>query len=300
MPPPRLEAMFAITATPSQPRQAPLLLCGDVADAFRQAAELGCHGVELHIRRAEDLNSQAVKQLVATYGLPVPTLGTGMAAADGLSLCDPHQEVRARTVDRVRGHIELAAVIGSAVTIGILSGKLGDCSGEERFRRRRQGLESLSELCALARGAGVTVLLEPLNRYECDYINTLADAMQVKDEIGASNLKLLADTYHMNIEEADLSASLKAVGALLGHVHLADTNRQAPGHGHLDVAEVLGALAEIGYQGYLAFEVFPLPDARTAILDCMTMVRTALSGAPGEGNAAHAPAKPGAGPERDR
>jgi sugar phosphate isomerase/epimerase len=180
----------------------------------------------------------------------------------------------------VRGHIEFAAEIGSAVTIGILSGKLGDGAGAERFRRRSQALESLAELCGLARRATVTVLLEPLNRYESDYINTLADAVQVAVEIGAPNLKLLADTFHMNIEEVDMAASLKAEGAFLGHVHLADTNRQAPGHGHLDVAGVLAALAEIDYQGYISFEVFPLPDAGTAIRDGIAAVRAAAPGVP--------------------
>jgi sugar phosphate isomerase/epimerase len=82
----------------------------------------------------------------------------------------------------------------------------------------------------------------------------------------------------MNIEEVDLEASLKAARPFLGHVHLADTNRQALGHGRLDGAGVLSALAEIGYQGYLAFEVFPLPEACTAIRDGLAAVRAAAIG----------------------
>jgi sugar phosphate isomerase/epimerase len=270
-----LKARLAITATPSAPRPAPLLLWGDIAGAFRQAVGWGCQGVEIHLQRAEDLDPQAVMRLMADYGLGVPTLGTGMAAADGLSLCDTHQEIRAKTIERVRGHIQFAAEIGSAVTVGILSGKLGNCAGAERLGRRAQALESLAELCGLARRAAVTVLLEPLNRYECDYINTLADAVNVIAEIAAPNLKLLADTFHMNIEEVDLASSLRTAGPFLGHVHLADTNRQAPGHGHLDVASILATLAQIDYQGYISFEVFPLPDAGTAIRDSIAAVRTA-------------------------
>jgi sugar phosphate isomerase/epimerase len=229
--------------------------------------------VEIHLRRAEDLDFQAVKRLIADFGLAVPTLGTGMAAAETLSFSDPRPGVRAGTVERVRGHIEFAAEVGSAVTIGILSGNLGDCGGEERLRRRSQAIESLAKVCGLARRLGVTMPLEPLNRYECDYINTLADGMRVVAEIGDPNLKLLADTFHMNMEEADVLASLKAAASVIRHVHLADTNRQAPGHGHLDVAGILEALSETGYQGYLALEVFPLPDARTAIRDGISTVR---------------------------
>jgi sugar phosphate isomerase/epimerase len=75
-----------------------------------------------------------------------------------------------------------------------------------------------------------------------------------------------------------VAASLKAAKPFLGHVHLADTNRQALGHGHLDGIGVLSALADISYQGYLAFEVLPLPDARTAIRDGIAAVRAAATG----------------------
>jgi sugar phosphate isomerase/epimerase len=268
---------IAITGTPSPARGAPILLRGEAGALFRQAAEFGCQGVELHLRRAEDVDAATVRRLIADYGLAVPTLGTGMAATeDGLTFSDPRAEVRARAIERLRGHMELAAELGSAVTIGSISGKLGKCEGEERRSRRSRALECLAETCDLAGRAGVTVLLEPLNRYECDYINTLADGMQVAAEIGVPNLMLLADTFHMNIEETDLVASLRAAGARVGHVHLADTNRQAPGHGHLDVAGVLAALAQIGYRGHLSFEVFPLPDPCQAIRDGIRAVHAAL------------------------
>lgn len=259
---------IAITATPVPPRQAPLLLYGDLAAAFRQAAELGCQGVEIHMRQAEDVDLPLVKRLAREYGLGIPTLGTGMAAGDGLSLSHAEPEVRARTIERVRGHIEFAAEVGSAVTIGSLSGKSGD---------RRLLLESLARLCALGAPHGVTVLLEPLNRYECDFINRLADVAAIAAEVGAPNLRLLADTFHMNIEEPDIAQSLKAARQILGHVHLADSNREAPGHGHLDIPAVLAALVEIGYRGYLSFEVFPVPDARTAIRDGVRAVEAAAA-----------------------
>ena len=271
---------IAITAIPSPPHPAPLLLYGDLAAAFRQASEWGCQGVEVHLRRAEDVDVKAVKRLAAEYGLAVPTLGTGMTATkDGLTFADPSPEVRERAIERLRGHVDLAGQLGSAVTIGSISGKLGSCQGQERRDRRAQALECLREVCHLAGRAGVAVLLEPLNRYESDYINTLADGMEVAAEIGAPNLKLLADTFHMSIEEADLAASLRAAGPSIGHVHLADTNRQAPGHGHLDVAGVLRALADTGYQGYLSFEILPLPDACRAIRDGIEAIRAATGGA---------------------
>lgn len=272
----------------------PLLLCGDIADAFRQASEFGCQGVEIHMRRAEDVDVKAVKRWAADYHLGVPTVGTGMARADGLTFTDPDPQVRARTVERVQGHIAFAAEVGSAVTIGILSGVLGECEAAERRSRRSRAIECLAQVCRLAARSGVVVLLEPLNHYEWDYINTLADGLSVAAEIAPPNLKLLADTFHMNIEEADLFASMKGAGASIGHVHLADTNRPAPGHGHLDLAEVLKTLDAIGYQGYISFEVFPLLNASVAIRDGIDAVRAASGNHAGP----HAGKPLGVGPDR--
>ncbi len=259
---------IAITATPSQPRSAPLLFCGDVPGAFQQAVEEGCQGVEIHLRQAGDIDLNLVKRLMAETGLGVPTLGTGMAAVvDGLTFADPRPEIRAAAVERIRGHIGLAAEIGSAVTVGSMAGRLGSWDPDERRKLRARFIESLAEVCEIARQSGVTVLLEPLNRYESDYINTLADGRQVAAEVAAPNLALLADTFHMNIEEADLASSLRAEGRLIGHIHLVDTNRRVPGHGHMDLGSVLAALQEIGYPGYVSFEALPLPEPVQAMRD---------------------------------
>jgi len=267
---------LAVTATPAEVGTAPILLRGDPAGAFRQAAELGCAGVEIHVREAADVDARAIRRLMADYRLEVPTLGTGMAATvDGLSFAHAEAEVRRRAVERVCGHVELAAELGSAVTIGSVSGRLGVMDEAERARRRQAALEALAAVCARAGRLGVTVLLEPLNRYECDYLNTLAEARRAAEEIGAGNLRLLADTFHMNIEERDLAASFRAAAERLGHVHLADSNRQAPGRGHLDVAAVLRVLEEIGYRGFISFEVFPIPDAVTAVREGIRTIQRA-------------------------
>ena len=267
---------IAVTATPSQLGFAAILWRGDVAAAFRAAAELGCQGVERHLRHADDIDLDCLTRLIADSRLEVPTLGTGLAAGlDGLTLSDPEESIRQAAVERAAGHIRLAAELGAAVIIGFLAGRLGASDDQEWRTRRAWALEGLAALCRAAEPLGVTLLLEPLNRYESDYINTLSDAADILREIGAPNLKLLADTFHMNIEEADLAASLRAAGPRVGHVHLADTNRQAPGHGHLDIAGILGALDEIGYKGYLSFEVYPLPDARRAVEDGIAAIRAA-------------------------
>jgi sugar phosphate isomerase/epimerase len=264
----------SLTATPSAARFAPIVCRGDPRQAFDLAAALGYDGVELHLRRPTDVDPPGLLKLLADTGLGVPTLGTGMAAGeDGLTFAHDDPAVARQAVARIAEHIRLAAAIGSAVTIGLIWGRVG-ADPRQRPERMRRALECLAECCRTAEAAGVPLLLEPLNRYESDYPQTVAQGLEVLQTVGSPKLKLLADTFHMNIEETSILASLRAAGPHLGHVHLADTNRQAPGHGHLDVAAVLQTLADMGYAGYLSLEVLPLPDTRTAAEDGLRTIRS--------------------------
>jgi sugar phosphate isomerase/epimerase len=267
---------IALTATPSVARFAPILWRGRVEEAFELAVELGYDGVELHLRSPNDIELEAVRALQEKHGLGVPTIGTGMAAGeDGLTFTDPDPAIRRRAVARVAEHIRLAAAVGSAVTIGLIRGKLG---AEQKWEARRAiMLDCVQDCCRLAAAEGVTLFLEPLNRYEADDLATLDQAAEVIRELNAPNLRLLADTYHMNIEEVDLAASLRRHAAVLGHVHLVDSNRQVPGHGHVDMRAILQVLLATSYQGYVCLEVLPLPDPRQAASDGIRTVREILA-----------------------
>lgn len=254
----------ALTATPSAARFAPIVFRGGAADAFAVASGLGYDGVELHLRKPTDVDRKQVARLIIETGVGVPTIGTGMAAGeDGLTFSDVAAAVRRKAVNIMLEHIELAAYLGSAVTVGLIRGRVG--WGSDRETRWNYLLDGLREVSEAAYGKGVTVLLEPLNRYECDNITTLSECVDVISRLGAGNVKVLADTFHMNIEEADLAESLKLAGDRLGHVHLVDSNRRVPGMGHVDMRAVVEVLRSFGYGEYLSFECLPLPNGKTAI-----------------------------------
>jgi sugar phosphate isomerase/epimerase len=267
---------LALTATPGASESGPILLRGSLEKSFETGRRMGCQGVELHLRRPEDVAAEDILRLSREYGLSVPTLGTGMAAVqDGLTFSDPDPSVRAEAVDIIHRHIDLASHIRSAVTIGLIVGKAGQAASERPERLARA--VSCLEACARhAARQGVILFLEPLNRYESDSLNTLSQAVAVIDQIGAGNVRLLADTFHMNIEEVDLAATLAESGSLLGHVHLADSNREAPGHGHTDLASVVAALRTAGFAGYLSFEILPKPNELQALEDAVGYVRRLL------------------------
>jgi sugar phosphate isomerase/epimerase len=115
-------------------------------------------------------------------------------------------------------------------------------------------LDALSELGEHARREGVRILLEPLNRYEDHMVNRLEQAVELAEATGLDSVGVVADSYHMNIEEADPQAALVAAARRLHHVQVSDSNRLEPGAGHLDWTGFVAALASIGYTGDLAAE----------------------------------------------
>ena len=125
-------------------------------------------------------------------------------------------------------------------------------------------VKNLKPLAKHAEKKGVTLCIEPLNRFETDFLNTVDQGLEMIADVGSPALGLLLDTFHMNIEESDIPAALRLAGDKVGHVHFADTNRRAVGMGHLDVAPIAAALREIDYNGYISAEVLPLPDGGSA------------------------------------
>ena len=266
------------TATPNEVDLAPILLRGPISESFARASRYGFDGIEVHLRDPHDVDWEEMVELSRRYSLPVTTLGTGMAAGmDGLTFTDPEAGVRVRAVERVKEHIRLAARLGSAVTIGVLNGRLGS-NLEQAAQGREHHLACLKECCHAAADAGVSLLLEPLNRYECDWLNTTADALSIIAQLGFANLKYLADTFHMNIEEVNIAASMRRAGSVLGYIHLVDSNRCGPGQGHLPFGEVLNALIDVGYDGYLSLECLPKPDAESAIKNSLSYIKELLAG----------------------
>lgn len=115
-------------------------------------------------------------------------------------------------------------------------------------------LKLLEDLVQTAEKAGAHLLLEPLNRYETHFLRRLEQAAALCEALPHPNLKIMADFFHMSIEEADIPAAIRAAGKHLAHVHLADSNRLLPGQGHTDFQSSFAALREIGYAGFMALE----------------------------------------------
>src|SRR5262249_45663214 len=150
-----------------------------------------------------------------------------------------------KAIDFAKRLIEFAAPFGAALNLGSMQGQ-----GTEPIPRpvalRYLG-HALYKLDEHAGDYDAIVLHEPRNRYETNLINSVADGLSMLRGLGTSNVRILADLFHMNLEEANLCESLRLAGPQLGHVHFADSNRKAAGWGHTDFAAVVRTLREIGY-----------------------------------------------------
>lgn len=245
---------------------------GDFEANVTKIAGLGYDGVELAIRDPNLVDADELLRVVSAHGLTIPAIGTGQAwGEEGLSFTDPDPAVRAAAIRRVRDHAPLAARTGAVIIIGLLRGIVEP--GVSQEQAMDWVVEALQECCAAAKPHGVRIALEPICRYETTLVNDAAQGMKLLDRIGADNMGLLLDTFHMNIEEPSIEASIRACGDRIFHFHVADSNRWYPGAGHLDFRRIFEALFATGYDGYVSGEFMPLPDADTSAREAIAYLR---------------------------
>jgi sugar phosphate isomerase/epimerase len=159
--------------------------------------------------------------------------------------------------------IDLAADFGGIVNIGRVRGLIGKRSRsyvEELF------VEAARELCEYALLKNVCLILEPVNRYEIDFINTVEEGAKLMKKVGMPNMRLMPDLFHMNIEDNNIGGELAGNMEFIKYIHIADSNRLAPGWGHTDFPLVFKALLYAGYDGWLSAEILPRPDPDSAAL----------------------------------
>jgi D-psicose/D-tagatose/L-ribulose 3-epimerase len=178
----------------------------------------------------------------------------GLGFETDVSSADP--SVSARGEELLARAIDVTSAIGAAFLGGVVHSAMGKYLEGPTERGRRNCVEALRRLADRAKGAGVTIGIEAVNRYESNLVNTAEQALELVDDIGAENVVVHLDTYHMNIEEGNLADPVRLCGSRLGYVHVGESHRGYLGTGSVAFGELFGALAEIGYDGVLTFESF--------------------------------------------
>ena len=244
-------------------RGGPFVYWNGLADACQKASALGFDAIEIFAPGPDAVDAGEITGLLKKHNLAVAAVGTGAGMVKhNLSLTDGSADRRAEAVEFVKSMIDFGATHDAPAIIGSMQGRHG---GDVSAQQARRWLgDALNVLGRYAQAKGTRLIYEPLNRYETNLINTVAAGVELLESIDTDNVRLLADLFHMNIEESDFAAALIDGGSHIGHVHYVDSNRRAAGLGHIDFAPVAAALKRIGYDGYLCAEALPLPNSDTA------------------------------------
>lgn len=256
----------------SEARGGPFVFWDDLAGSMRRAAELGFDAVELFLPGPDAVSPAEVRNLCAQTGLSIAAVGTGAGMViHKLSLTDPDSRRRDEARRFVRRMIDFGGELGAPAIIGSMQGRWTPEVGRDAaFEILADQLQYLGEAAA---GYSVPLLYEPLNRYETNLCNTMAQGVALIQERGLRNVRILADLFHMNIEETAISQGIRDCGQHLGHLHFVDSNRRPAGCGHLDYAPIVAALQEIRFSGFASAEAFPWPDPDTAAMETIRSFR---------------------------
>jgi sugar phosphate isomerase/epimerase len=257
-------------------RGGPFVFWDDLHEAIHKACELEFDAIEVFPASIDALDSEQLGTRLEDHGMSLAAMGTGAGwLIHRLTLTLPEPAVRARAREFVRSIIDFAGVLGAPAIIGSMQGRWGE--GVDRETALGYLTDALEDLGEHAARYKVPLLYEPLNRYETNLVNTVDDGVALLQGLTTRNVRLLADLFHMNIEERDIAAAIRAGGGRIGHLHFVDSNRRAAGLGHIDYAPVVAALREVGYDGFASAEALPFPDPDAAARQTMIAFRRLFS-----------------------
>jgi D-psicose/D-tagatose/L-ribulose 3-epimerase len=219
--------------------------------------EMGFDVLEVALDDASIIDAKLLRKMTQDNGLSVTVCGAFGPTRD-ISSEDP--AIRKEGADYMRESIRFAEQVGSDVFAGPVYSAVGKtrlAPDEQKQREWAWCVESLRELGKAATDAGVTICVEPLNRFETDMINLAEQAVRLVRDVDSPAYKLHIDTFHANIEEKSVPDAIRKLGkGMLGHFHACENDRGIPGTGHQDWNGIRDALREIEYDGAAVIESF--------------------------------------------
>ena len=216
--------------------------------------EHGFDGVEIPVFDPAGFPAADIRHGVAAHGLECTVCSI---IPQGRSLISEDADVRRRTRQHRRDTIDAAAEAGARLVDGPLYCPVGYLPGRRRTQDEwRWAIEGYQSVVETLDACDVTLAIEPLNRFETYFLNTAADAAALCDAVGHPRVGVAFDTFHANIEEKSLAGACRLLGGHLKHVQASENDRGTPGSGHVEWTELLRALGELRYDGWVTIESF--------------------------------------------
>lgn len=225
-------------------------------DIIRQFKDWGCDTIEIALEDASHIDPHLIKQALDDNGLRCSSICAAMGPGRDLRGNEAEQQ---QAIDYISQVLDVMTVLDCPVMVGPLYSTVGraEQTAEDAYKSQWDVVvKHLKTLAARAGDLGKKLAIEPLNRYETDFINTCEQALRLVGDVGHDAVGLLLDTYHMNIEEKDSAAAIRSAGKHLLHVHACGCDRGAPGNDHIDWVGIRDALKDIDYSGSLVIESF--------------------------------------------
>jgi D-psicose/D-tagatose/L-ribulose 3-epimerase len=222
----------------------------------KKVREMGFDIIEICIEDPATIDVSRINEALKENDLKATICGAFGPDRDASS---DDRNIRANAVKYLEACIDAARELSSPFVAGPMYSAVGKTrllSPDERAKQWSLAVETLKPLAEYAGQRGVQLAIEPLNRFETDFINTVEQGLDLVGRIGTPNVGLLVDTFHMNIEEKDIPAAIRKAGSKVFHFHSCENDRGTPGTGHVEWKEVASALREINYQGPVVIEAF--------------------------------------------
>lgn len=217
---------------------------------------MGFDIIEIAVEDASLIDVPLLRKTAEDEGLSITICGAFGTTRD---ISSDNPAIRRNGAAYIAECIRLTEAVGSSLFAGPVYSAVGKTrmvSADQKARERAWCVENLRDLGKIADDAGVTIGIEPLNRFETDMINLVEQAIALIHEVGQPAYKVHIDTFHANIEEKSIPDAIRMAGDLLGHFHACENDRGIPGSGHIDWIGVRDALREIGYAGPVVIESF--------------------------------------------
>lgn len=230
---------------------------------FPQFKRWGFDSVEIAIEDPRHIDPALVKRELDKHGLVCGSVSACFGPDRDLRGSAKQQQA---TIKYMMGVLDQMAALQSTTVIGPVYSSVGraDAVPPKEYRQQwRTVVKNLKPLCREAEQRGIQICVEPLNRFETDFINTCDQALDLIHDVGSPALKILLDTFHMNIEEKFSADAIRKAGPHLGHLHACGSDRGTPGSDHTDWCSIAQALKDIGYRGDVVIESFT-PDVKSS------------------------------------
>ncbi|WP_027093333.1 sugar phosphate isomerase/epimerase family protein [Cohnella thermotolerans] len=226
----------------------------DIERGIRRLAGFGYDGVEF-VGEPERMDAGRIRELLDENGIAASSICAIYTPERDLVSSNP--EVRKNAVKYLKSCVDFASKIGAQGISVTPTANMKIHAEADAATEWKWAIESLREAGSYAGEHGIRLAVEAWNRYENYLINRLEQSLALVTDVGLPNVGCMGDTYHMNIEEVSIADAFRSVGDKLFYVHFADSNRAAPGRGHIDFKPIAQALTEIGYSGYISMELLP-------------------------------------------